>query len=61
MCNNDWSEYNSAKSFYKSCGHDVKPIYNINIFKKKMKNIENILFKNNIYVIYVGWSGVGTE
>jgi hypothetical protein len=26
-----------------------------------MKNIEKILFKNNIYVIYVGWSGVGTE
>jgi hypothetical protein len=35
MCNNDWSEYNSAKLFYKSCGFDVKPIFNINIFKKK--------------------------
>uniref|UniRef100_A0A6C0BUL5 Uncharacterized protein n=1 Tax=viral metagenome TaxID=1070528 RepID=A0A6C0BUL5_9ZZZZ len=61
MCEKDWSDYKTAKAFYKSCGNDTSAKYDIADFKKKMSTIKKELEKERIYVIYVGWAGVGTE
>lgn len=61
MCENDWSKYKSAKAYYKSCGDKEPMKYDIKDFKKKMAKITKELQSNQIYVIYVGWEGVGTE
>jgi hypothetical protein len=61
MCEKDWSDYKTAKAFYKSCGDKEPPKYDIADFKKKMSKIKKELEKERIYVIYVGWAGVGTE
>ena len=61
MCDKEWSNYNNAKSYYKNCGYDIEHKYDIKDFKKKMSKIKKELYKNNIYLIYVGWNGVGTE
>jgi len=61
MCDKNWSNYKSAKSYYKACNYNTIPNYDIKNFKKIMKNIVKDLEKNNIFIIYVGWDGVGTE
>ncbi len=59
MC--DWSEFKTAAAYYKKCGDTSKPKYDTKQFTKAMKSVEKALAELPVVVIYVGWSGVGTE
>jgi len=60
-CDKEWSDFNTAKSFYKNCGFNTTPNFDIKAFKTNMKFIQKELFKYHIFIIYVPWPGVGTE
>ncbi len=61
MCDKDWSEFSSAKTYYKSCGDNRPDKYDINDFKKNMKKIKKELDILNIYLLYTDWGGVGND
>ena len=61
MCDKDWSDFKSAKAYYKSCGDNGVAIYDIKEFKKHMTKIKKELQEHKIYLFYVPWPGVGTE
>lgn len=61
MCDKDWSEFKSAKAYYKACGDNGIAIYDINDFKKKLSKLCKELEAHKIYVIYLPWVGVGNE
>jgi hypothetical protein len=61
MCDKDWSNFKNAKAYYKSCGFDTKAIYDIKDFKTRIGKIKKELYENKIYLLNVGWSGVGPE
>jgi len=61
MCDKDWSEFSSAKTYYKSCGDNRPDKYDINDFKKNMKKIKKELDILNIYLLYIQWVGVGND
>lgn len=61
MCDKDWSDFKSAKAYYKSCGDNGVAIYDIKEFKKHMTKIKKELQENKIYLFYIPWPGVGIE
>lgn len=61
MCDKDWSEFKSAKAYYKACGDNGIAIYDINDFKKKLSKLCKELEAHKIYLIYLPWAGVGNE
>jgi len=61
MCDYDWSDFKTASAYYKKCGDNSKPTYDIKQFNKAMKSVEKALAELPVLVISVGWKGVGTE